>query len=132
MTNFLINPLKIGELADEDQAYSFSVGFPCSYSLKHPIGRPQTPKDLAVALTILEGEKYESIMPCDYLAYLRGENINGYHNPVEIACIVNNHIIQWVKQSILHYDEVLPRADVIKFYIHTAMVSLISKSTPHL
>lgn len=111
---------RIAEQADNDQVYSFSVGFPCSYSLKHPIGRPQTPKDLAVALTILEGEKYKAIMPCDYLAYLRPEQIHGYHNPVEIARVVNNHIIQWVKQSILHYDEVLPRADVIKFYVHTA------------
>ncbi|KAH6918894.1 hypothetical protein BKA70DRAFT_1089732 [Coprinopsis sp. MPI-PUGE-AT-0042] len=111
----------IDKRADEDQVYSFSVGFPCSYSLKHPIGRPQTPKDLAVALTILEGEKYAAVMPCDYLAYLRAENVNGYHNPVEIARIINNHVIQWVKQSILHYDDVLSRADVIKFYIHTAL-----------
>ncbi|RXW24190.1 hypothetical protein EST38_g1647 [Candolleomyces aberdarensis] len=76
-----------------------------------------TPQGLAIALTLLEGDRYRQIMPCDYLANQCGRP--GFNN-VDAACSVNNKIILWVKQSLLHYDALQHRADVLKFFIHTA------------
>ncbi|KAF8163016.1 ras guanine nucleotide exchange factor domain-containing protein [Crassisporium funariophilum] len=75
------------------------------------------PLDLAVALTLLEGDKYKALVPSDYIAHLRRHP--GYNN-IEGAYTTNNKIISWVKDSILHYDAVEHRADVLKFFIHTA------------
>ncbi|EFI28427.1 TKL/TKL-ccin protein kinase [Coprinopsis cinerea okayama7 len=86
-----------------------------------------TPRDLAIALTLLEGDKFRKIQPCDYLAHQRRQPISGYLNHVKAAAIVNTRIVQWVKQSILHFDEVRHRADVIKFYINTARNLLSEK-----
>jgi son of sevenless-like protein len=36
----------------------------------------------------------------------------------------NNKIKTWVTQSILHFNDVHDRAEVLKFFIHTAVVSL--------
>lgn len=78
------------------------------------------PQDLAIALTLLEGDKYKVLVPSDYIAHLRRHP--GYNN-VQGAYTVNNKIVFWVKDSILHYDRVDQRADVLKFFIHTAQVS---------
>lgn len=78
-----------------------------------------TPQGLAIALTLLEGDRYRQIMPCDYLANQCGRP--GYNN-VDAACSVNNKIILWIKQSLLHYDALQSRAAVLKFFINTANV----------
>ncbi|KAF8168726.1 kinase-like domain-containing protein [Pholiota molesta] len=75
------------------------------------------PRDLAIALTLLEGDKYKVLVPSDYIAHLRRHP--GYNN-VQGAYTINNKIVFWVKDSILHYDRVDQRADVLKFFIHTA------------
>ncbi|KAG5652947.1 hypothetical protein H0H81_002955 [Sphagnurus paluster] len=75
------------------------------------------PQDLAIALTLLEGDKYRAILPTDYIAHLR----NHRPNNVEAAYMTNNKIVLWVKQSILHYDGIESRAQVLKFFVNTAM-----------
>ena len=79
-----------------------------------------TPKGLALALTLLEGDKYKAILPCDYLANQCGRP--GF-NRVDDAASTNNQIIQWIKQSLLHWDALQQRAGVLKFYISTAQVN---------
>jgi len=78
------------------------------------------PNELAIALALLEGDKYKVLVPSDYIAHLRR---HAGHNNVEGAYTTHNKIIFWVKDSVLHYDTVEKRADVLKFFIHTAQVS---------
>ena len=84
-----------------------------------------SPEGLAIALTLLEGDRYRQIMPCDYLANQCGHS--GYNN-VDAACSVNHKIILWIKQSLLHYDALQSRAAVLKFFINTANVRSTSFS----
>ena len=77
------------------------------------------PQDLAIALSLLEGDQYKMLVPSDYIAHLRRHP--GYNN-VRGAYTTNNRIVYWVKESILHYDRVDQRVDVLKFFIHTAQV----------
>ncbi|RDB23999.1 Serine/threonine-protein kinase STY17 [Hypsizygus marmoreus] len=76
------------------------------------------PHDLAIALTLLEGDKYKAILPTDYIAHLRKQV---RPNNVEAAYLANNKIVLWVKQSVLHYDAIDSRAQVLKFFVNTAM-----------
>ncbi|KAF8061461.1 hypothetical protein FPV67DRAFT_1509075 [Lyophyllum atratum] len=76
------------------------------------------PQDLAIALTLLEGDKYKAILPTDYIAHLRKQH---RPNNVEAACLTNNKIVLWVKQSVLHYDAIGLRAQVLKFFVNTAV-----------
>jgi len=78
------------------------------------------PHHLAIALTLLEGDKYKAIVPSDYIAHF------GKHpgsNGVKVACSVNNKIVLWVKQSVLQYDTAHSRAQRIEFFLNTAQVS---------
>lgn len=61
------------------------------------------PRDLAIALTLLEGDKYKVILPTDYIAHLEKQP---RPNNVEAAYLANNKIVLWVKKSVLHYDTV--------------------------
>jgi son of sevenless-like protein len=79
-----------------------------------------TPRHLAIALTLLEGDKYKAIVPFDYIAHL-GEHPGS--NGVKVACSVNNKIVLWVKQSVLHYDTAQSRAQRLEFFLNTAQVS---------
>ncbi|KAJ2924054.1 hypothetical protein H1R20_g13048, partial [Candolleomyces eurysporus] len=76
-----------------------------------------TPQSLALALTLLEGDKFRQISPSDYLAHLCGRP--EYTN-VEAASSVNEKIVLWVKQSLLHYEALNPRVALMKFFINTA------------
>ncbi|KAF8964088.1 ras guanine nucleotide exchange factor domain-containing protein [Flammula alnicola] len=75
------------------------------------------PNDLAIALTLYEGDIYKDLVPSDYIAHLR--RYPGY-NAVEGTYTTNNKIVFWVKDSILHYDGVEQRTEILKFFIHTA------------
>ncbi|KAJ2918084.1 hypothetical protein MD484_g2342, partial [Candolleomyces efflorescens] len=76
-----------------------------------------TPQGLALALTLLEGDKFRLISPSDYLAHLcgRSERTN-----VDAAMSVNGKIKLWVQQNIVHFDALDPRVSVMTFYINTA------------
>lgn len=76
------------------------------------------PRDLAIGLTLMEGDLYNAISPTDYLLHLRRRPVLN----VDTASVVNNKIILWVKKSILHYDKLENRADVMRFFVNTAQV----------
>lgn len=82
-----------------------------------------TPHGLALAMTLLEGDKFKQITPCDYLAYLceRPE-----YTSVEAADTVNRKIITWVKKCLLNNEALNPRVTLMKFFIDTAEVGCIS------
>jgi len=82
------------------------------------------PHHLAIALTLLEGDKYKAIVPSDYIAHF------GKHpgsNGVKVACSVNNNIILWVKQSVLHYDTAKLRAQRVQYFLNTAQVRRLTQ-----
>jgi son of sevenless-like protein len=81
---------------------------------------PQIPFELAIALSLLEGDIYKVLVPFDYIAHLR--KYSG-HNKVEGAYTTNNKVIFWIKDSVLHYDTAEKRANVLNFFINTALVS---------
>jgi len=83
-----------------------------------------TPHHLAIALTLLEGDKYKAIVPSDYIAHF-GKHSGS--NGVKVACSVNNKIILWVQQSVLHYDTAQSRAQRIGFFLNTAQVSRLTQ-----
>jgi len=77
------------------------------------------PRGLAIALTLLEGDNYKALRPSDYImhfAYDGSDNISKF-------CETNNKIVAWVIDSVLHYNEVQNRVQVLMFFIHTALVS---------
>jgi son of sevenless-like protein len=77
------------------------------------------PYHLAIALTLMEGDKYLVLGPPDCLAFLRK---HPGHNRIEDVCNTQNKIILWVKCSILHYEETEKRSEVLKFFINAALV----------
>jgi son of sevenless-like protein len=78
------------------------------------------PSDLAIGLTLMESDKFKQIYPSDYLAYLGGRSTS---NAVEAANEVNLKIVKWAQKTMLHYDVVHERADVMTFFLNTARVS---------
>ncbi|KAJ7172716.1 ras guanine nucleotide exchange factor domain-containing protein [Mycena filopes] len=76
------------------------------------------PRDLAIALTLLEGDSYWSILPADYLAHL-GRGTEG-SDKVNATSNNNNKVILWVKKSIVTPSRAEARAEVFKFFINTA------------
>jgi son of sevenless len=82
------------------------------------MSRPTNARELAIALSKLEGDKYSRILPADYISYFR----HGSRNTVKAAYEMNNKIISWVKQSILRYDDLEKRSEILKFFVYTAMV----------
>ncbi|KAJ6455838.1 ras guanine nucleotide exchange factor domain-containing protein [Mycena sanguinolenta] len=75
------------------------------------------PRDLAIALALLEGDNYWSILPSDYFTHIR--KAEG-PNSVEVASNDNNKLVLWVKKSILSPSRVETRAEVFKFFVNTA------------
>ena len=79
------------------------------------------PHSLAVVLSLLEGENYQALRPSDYVLHLTknmSENVNKFYE-------TNEKIKLWVIESILQYDDVLRRAEVMAYFIKTALVSPI-------
>ncbi|KAF8964650.1 ras guanine nucleotide exchange factor domain-containing protein [Flammula alnicola] len=101
----------------EDRARNDTLPPPLSPGRRTLQASEIKPNDLAIALTLHEGDKYKVLVPSDYIAHLRRHP--GY-NAVEGAYTTNNKIVFWVKDSILHYDGVEQRTEVLKFFIHTA------------
>ncbi|KAJ6547312.1 ras guanine nucleotide exchange factor domain-containing protein [Mycena capillaripes] len=86
-------------------------------STKIPRTADILPRDLAIALTMLEGDNYWSILPDDYLSHLR--KMEGPNN-VDAASNENNKVVLWVKKSVLTPSRVETRAEVLKFFVNTA------------
>jgi son of sevenless len=83
-----------------------------------------TPRDLAVALTVLEGERYNCLLSADYIDHLLRPSTSEH---IIAACTTNNKIIFWVKRSMLLPEKFEHRAEVFKFFLNTAVVCLIAK-----
>ena len=81
------------------------------------------PHHLAIALTLLEGDKYKAIFPSNYIAHFRKHPGS---NGVKVTCTVNNQIILWVKQSVLHYDKAKLWVQHIEFFLKTEQVSRLT------
>lgn len=92
-----------------------------------PVPRPKLrasqirPYDLAIALTLMEGDRYRMLGPQDCLAFLMK---HPGHNFIKDVYNTHKNIILWVKSSILHYEKKEERSEVLKFFIHTAEVSV--------
>ncbi|KAJ3565272.1 hypothetical protein NP233_g7743 [Leucocoprinus birnbaumii] len=78
------------------------------------------PRDLAIGLTLMESDKFKQIYPSDYLMFL-----NGHLGSDVLAAAKEVHlkIVKFALKSILHFNDVLHRADVMKFFLNTAKAS---------
>lgn len=83
------------------------------------------PRALAVALIILEGERYNSITPTDCVSELlsgKGSTNPTGSNQIDEARATHNKIVNWVKASIVKSSKKDKRADTLGFFIKTAIV----------
>ena len=81
---------------------------------------PTKARDLAIALLILEEDKYSRILQADYIPYFQqkpGEN------HVRDVFETNHTITYWVQQAVLNCDELGARSGLLKFFISTAEVT---------
>jgi len=78
-----------------------------------------TPKQMAVALTALEGVMYRRIRPADYL-----NHFYEFQGPscVSAARDTSRKITFWVKQKVLRSDNIKRRGKAFKFFLQTAEV----------
>ncbi|KAI9457793.1 hypothetical protein BJY52DRAFT_1223704 [Lactarius psammicola] len=89
-------------------------------------GRPVSPLspdqikalDIAVSLTVIEGERYAQISRADYVAHLRG----AVSKHIESAMKVNNRLVNWVKKKILGSEDVQKRATNFRLFVLVAEV----------
>jgi hypothetical protein len=77
------------------------------------------PQDLAIALLILGRDKYDPIIPADYISYFKQ---NSGENNVRDALITNCIITYWVKQTILYHNNPEDRRNFFEFFIRVAEV----------
>jgi RasGEF domain len=77
------------------------------------------PDDVAAALTALEGDMYSRIRPADYINHLQGHQ---GPNRVTEAQTATLKITFWVKQRVLHSDDIKRRGRMLKFYLRIAKV----------
>ena len=74
----------------------------------------------AIALTLMEGDKYRAFLPADYILHLRRET----GNRVEAAKKVNKEIQLWVQHSIIRTPRLDERTRTLVFFVNTGQVSL--------
>ncbi|KAF8921531.1 kinase-like domain-containing protein [Mucidula mucida] len=75
------------------------------------------PENLAVALTLLEVDRFKAILPTDYLQHTIVSTSAG---KVNTALATSARIQLWIKKSILHSDEQDGRVEVLKFFVLAA------------
>jgi hypothetical protein len=54
--------------------------------------------DIAISLSVIEGDLYNKITQADYIAYLRGAPISEH---IKSVTQLNNRVESWVKKKIL-------------------------------
>lgn len=87
-----------------------------------------SPRDLAIGMTLLEGDRYKALRPSDYIMHLtkdHSENIKGFLETSE-------KLQAWITDRVLHYEIVDLRAGVLKFFINTALVRYSLSSVNHI
>ncbi|KAK0483397.1 kinase-like domain-containing protein [Armillaria novae-zelandiae] len=85
-----------------------------------PRSSDMQPKHLAIALTLMEGDKYRAILPADYIIYLTRET----ENRVEAAKKVNKEIQFWVQYTIIRSDRLAERTRSLVFFVNTGQECL--------
>jgi RasGEF domain len=79
-----------------------------------------TPKQIAAALTVLEGRMYNLVRPADYIIHLsqsRGSR------PVVDACVMTEKVAFWVKSNVVYHSVIDDRVALFEFFVDTALVS---------
>jgi hypothetical protein len=88
-----------------------------------------TPRELAVSLAKLARERYDNILPIEYIAHSKG--LSQYCHNLNAAISLNELIVRWVKRSILLEGNGKPgdikealeeRSEVMRFFVQTAEV----------
>jgi hypothetical protein len=76
-----------------------------SYYNAKPPPSPEKIKavDIAISLSVIEGDCYNKITQADYIAHLRGTSITEH---IKSATKINNRIVNWVKMNILRSGRV--------------------------
>jgi son of sevenless-like protein len=78
-----------------------------------------TPKEIAIALTMVDAENYKRLRPPDYIRSLLRHS--GPSN-VEAAKAINAKVECWVKKTILRAEDLKSRVELLAFFIHIAEV----------
>ncbi|KAK0240369.1 kinase-like domain-containing protein [Armillaria nabsnona] len=85
-----------------------------------PRSSEMQPKHLAIALTLMEGDKYRAFLPADYILHLRRET----GNRVEAAKKVNKEIQLWVQHTIIRTPRLDERTRTLVFFVNTGQECL--------
>lgn len=85
-----------------------------------PRSSDMQPKHLAVALTLMEGDRYRAILPADYILYLRRDT----GNRVEAAKKVNKAIQFWVQHTVIRTPRLDERTRTLVFFVNTGQECL--------
>lgn len=72
--------------------------------------------DIALSLTVIEGEHYAKISKADYVAHLGGD----ISKHIESATKVNNRLVNWVKAKVLGSDDVQKRGNNFRLFVLVA------------
>ncbi|KAI9508854.1 ras guanine nucleotide exchange factor domain-containing protein [Russula earlei] len=91
---------------------------PQSSEMKSPCSPEQFKAvDIALSLSVIEGDYYSKITQADYIAHLRGKPITKH---IQTATKLNNRLVNWVKTKILSSEDVNKRATNFKRFLLTA------------
>ncbi|KAF9050727.1 hypothetical protein BDZ89DRAFT_1098758 [Hymenopellis radicata] len=90
---------------------------PSPGSRKVPKSDTVIPETLAVALTLLEADRFNAILPTDYLQHTIASTSAG---KVNTALATSARIQLWIQKSILRSDELDGRVEVLTFFVHAA------------
>lgn len=82
--------------------------------------QPKTPRDLAIALLILEGDKYTHILPADYISYFQQQP---GEDSVTGVLEANLAITVWVQRTILRCDKLKDRRGLLEFFVSAVKVT---------
>ncbi|KAI0303379.1 hypothetical protein B0F90DRAFT_1816200 [Multifurca ochricompacta] len=73
--------------------------------------------DIAISLSVIEGDSYGKITHADYIAHLRGSPITKH---IELATKANNRLVNWVKRKVLSPEDVNRRANSFRLFVLVA------------
>lgn len=80
-------------------------------------GEDVSARQLAIALTILEGQRYRNIRSSDCVLKFREPPVR---NNIDIAYETSMRLHNWVKRSVLRPDYIFSRGSVVGFFFDTA------------
>jgi len=80
---------------------------------------PSKPRDLAIGLLILQGDKYTRLLPADYIAYF--QRPSGENN-VRDVFETDRSITYWVMHTILQCEDLEARSGLFNFFLLAAEV----------